>query len=247
MSWSAASFPRRSSSANRGSASAPKSAARRPASTATSARTGAGSSELAAGRRVLDLFAHTRRLLALRPARRRARGDGGRVGAAPARGAAPPGGRQRARRRAARAGRGRRLRRPARAQGALRSGGLRSAAARAPARRRRRAPRAPTRTSIGWRCARLAPGGLLFTFSCSGAVDAKLFRQILFAAAAEARCALALLAAARRGARPSGFGLAPGGRVPQGMAGARVRGSSGALSLTGPAASVSFRLPPRGR
>jgi 23S rRNA (cytosine1962-C5)-methyltransferase len=39
----------------------------------------------------------------------------------------------------------------------------------------------------------LAPGGLLFTFSCSGAVDAKLFRQILFAAAVEARCDLALL------------------------------------------------------
>jgi len=33
---------------------------------------------------------------------------------------------------------------------------------------------------------RVAPGGLLFTFSCSGAVDGKLFRQILHAAAAEA-------------------------------------------------------------
>lgn len=41
--------------------------------------------------------------------------------------------------------------------------------------------------------ARLAPGGLLFTFSCSGAIDAKLFRQILFAAAVEANCDLALL------------------------------------------------------
>jgi 23S rRNA (cytosine1962-C5)-methyltransferase len=41
---------------------------------------------------------------------------------------------------------------------------------------------------------RLAPGGLLLTFSCSGAVDAKLFRQILFAAAVEARVDLALLA-----------------------------------------------------
>lgn len=41
---------------------------------------------------------------------------------------------------------------------------------------------------------RLAPGGLLLTFSCSGAVDSKLFRQILFAAAVEARVDLALLA-----------------------------------------------------
>ncbi len=41
---------------------------------------------------------------------------------------------------------------------------------------------------------RLAPGGLLLTFSCSGAIDGKLFRQILFAAAVEARVDLALLA-----------------------------------------------------
>jgi 23S rRNA (cytosine1962-C5)-methyltransferase len=41
---------------------------------------------------------------------------------------------------------------------------------------------------------RLAPGGLLFTFSCSGAIDGKLFRQILFAAAVEAKVELALLA-----------------------------------------------------
>jgi 23S rRNA (cytosine1962-C5)-methyltransferase len=41
---------------------------------------------------------------------------------------------------------------------------------------------------------RLAPGGLLLTFSCSGAVDAKLFRQILFAAAVEAKVRVALLA-----------------------------------------------------
>jgi len=40
---------------------------------------------------------------------------------------------------------------------------------------------------------RLAPGGLLFTFSCSGAIDTKLFRQILFAAAVEAKTDLALL------------------------------------------------------
>jgi 23S rRNA (cytosine1962-C5)-methyltransferase len=41
---------------------------------------------------------------------------------------------------------------------------------------------------------RLAGGGLLFTFSCSGAIDSKLFRQILFAAAVEARVELSLLA-----------------------------------------------------
>lgn len=41
---------------------------------------------------------------------------------------------------------------------------------------------------------RLAPGGLFLTWSCSGAIDSKLFRQILFAAAVEARVDLALLA-----------------------------------------------------
>ncbi len=41
---------------------------------------------------------------------------------------------------------------------------------------------------------RLAPGGLFLTFTCSGAVDAKLFRQILFAAAVEAGVRLSLLA-----------------------------------------------------
>jgi 23S rRNA (cytosine1962-C5)-methyltransferase len=41
---------------------------------------------------------------------------------------------------------------------------------------------------------RLAKGGLFLTFTCSGAVDAKLFRQILFAAAVEAGVRLALLA-----------------------------------------------------
>ena len=40
---------------------------------------------------------------------------------------------------------------------------------------------------------RVAPGGLLLTFSCSAAVDAKLFRQIFFAAATEARVRVALL------------------------------------------------------
>jgi 23S rRNA (cytosine1962-C5)-methyltransferase len=33
----------------------------------------------------------------------------------------------------------------------------------------------------------LSPGGLLFTFSCSGAIDPYLFRQIVFGAAADAR------------------------------------------------------------
>jgi 23S rRNA (cytosine1962-C5)-methyltransferase len=40
---------------------------------------------------------------------------------------------------------------------------------------------------------RVAPGGFLLTFSCSGAVDTKLFRQILFAAAVEAGVRVALL------------------------------------------------------
>lgn len=41
---------------------------------------------------------------------------------------------------------------------------------------------------------RVSPGGFLLTFTCSGAVDAKLFRQILFAAAVEAGVDAALLA-----------------------------------------------------
>ena len=40
---------------------------------------------------------------------------------------------------------------------------------------------------------RVAPGGFLLTFSCSGAVDTKLFRQIFFAAAVEAEVRVALL------------------------------------------------------
>ncbi len=40
---------------------------------------------------------------------------------------------------------------------------------------------------------RLAPGGQLFTFTCSGAVDATLFRQILVSAAHEAGIALSWL------------------------------------------------------
>jgi 23S rRNA (cytosine1962-C5)-methyltransferase len=39
----------------------------------------------------------------------------------------------------------------------------------------------------------LAPGGLLFTFSCSGAVDPHLFRQIVFGAAADARRGVQIL------------------------------------------------------
>jgi 23S rRNA (cytosine1962-C5)-methyltransferase len=41
--------------------------------------------------------------------------------------------------------------------------------------------------------ARVAPGGFFLTFTCSGAVDARLFRQILFAAAAEAGVKASLL------------------------------------------------------
>lgn len=41
--------------------------------------------------------------------------------------------------------------------------------------------------------ARVEPGGFLLTFSCSGAVDAKLFRQIFFAAAVEAGVRVDLL------------------------------------------------------
>lgn len=41
---------------------------------------------------------------------------------------------------------------------------------------------------------RVEPGGFLLTFSCSGLVDAKLFRQVLFAAAGEADRRVRLLA-----------------------------------------------------
>lgn len=41
--------------------------------------------------------------------------------------------------------------------------------------------------------ARVEPGGFLLTFTCSGAVDTKLFRQILFAASVEARVRTRLL------------------------------------------------------
>lgn len=40
---------------------------------------------------------------------------------------------------------------------------------------------------------RVAPGGFLLTFSCSGAMDTKLFRQVLFAAAVEAGVRVSLL------------------------------------------------------
>jgi len=39
----------------------------------------------------------------------------------------------------------------------------------------------------------LAPGGILFTFSCSGAIDPYLFRQIIFAAATDARREIQIL------------------------------------------------------
>jgi 23S rRNA (cytosine1962-C5)-methyltransferase len=41
--------------------------------------------------------------------------------------------------------------------------------------------------------ARVEPGGFLLTFSCSGAMDTKLFRQVFFAAAVEARVRVDLL------------------------------------------------------
>ena len=65
-------------------------------------------------------------------------------------------------------------------------------------------PLAPRRTAVGpaaraykdlnrLALQRLEPGGLLLTFSCSGAIDARLFRQILFAAAVDAGVRVALL------------------------------------------------------
>ena len=41
---------------------------------------------------------------------------------------------------------------------------------------------------------RLAPGGLLFTFSCSSYIDPDLFQKIVFAAAKDARREVRILA-----------------------------------------------------
>jgi len=63
---------------------------------------------------------------------------------------------------------------------------------------------------------RVEPGGFLLTFSCSGAVDGRLFRQILFAAAREAGVEVRLLAALGRRSRPSGRPGAPRGEYLKG-------------------------------
>ena len=47
-------------------------------------------------------------------------------------------------------------------------------------------PRAPTRTSTGSRCCCSRPGGLLFTFSCSGGIEAGLFHKIVAGAGIDA-------------------------------------------------------------
>jgi hypothetical protein len=44
------------------------------------------------------------------------------------------------------------------------------------------APRGPTRTSTGWRFKLLEPGGVLFTYSCSGGISADLFHKIVASA-----------------------------------------------------------------
>ena len=48
------------------------------------------------------------------------------------------------------------------------------------------ARRAPTRTSTVSRSKLLAPGGVLFTFSCSGGVGAELFHKIVAGAGHDA-------------------------------------------------------------
>ena len=75
---------------------------------------------------------------------------------------------------------------------------------------------------------RVAPGGFLLTFSCSGAVDTKLFRQIFFAAVVEAGSARGPPQTAGRGSGPSGRCDPSAGGVPQGLAG--IGGGTGPLS-----------------
>ena len=48
------------------------------------------------------------------------------------------------------------------------------------------APRGPTRTSTAWRFKLLEPGGVLFTYSCSGGISADLFHKIVASAGADA-------------------------------------------------------------
>ncbi len=81
---------------------------------------------------------------------------------------------------------------------------------------------------------RVAPGGFLLTFSCSGAVDTKLFRQIFFAAAVEARSPRLPPGAAGRRPGSSGGDHAPAGRVSEGVAGdgARAGGVGRGLKRT---------------
>ena len=76
---------------------------------------------------------------------------------------------------------------------ALRPGGLRSAAAGAPAPRSSNAAARAYKDVNRLALRRCAPGAFFLTFTCSGAVDATLFRQILFAAAVEAGVGLQLL------------------------------------------------------
>ena len=47
-------------------------------------------------------------------------------------------------------------------------------------------PPGPTRTSTAWPSCCLAPGGLLFTFSCSGGISADLFHKIVAGAGLDA-------------------------------------------------------------
>ena len=62
----------------------------------------------------------------------------------------------------------------------------------------------------------LEPGGLLFTFSCSGGIAADLFHKIVAGAGLDAGVDGLFHRAPRRGARPSDDGHLPGRRVPEG-------------------------------
>ena len=61
----------------------------------------------------------------------------------------------------------------------------------------------------------LRPGGLLFTYSCSGAIDADLFQKIVAGAAADAKRRRAHPEAARRGRRSSAAHRISRRRIPE--------------------------------
>ncbi len=62
----------------------------------------------------------------------------------------------------------------------------------------------------------LAPGGVLFTFSCSGGIGAELFHKIVAGAGIDAGADAAILHRLEEGPRPSDDAAVPRGAIPEG-------------------------------